>query len=159
MHYVRLVTGVVSTDDILPARYKHLSVDPQVLAAHVFETRSDWGERLVNSVIVGDSLFGIGSSREQAVTALKSAGVRAVVAPRFGRIFFRNCWNNCLPALTADLNGLVVDGEQVALDLDRGVITTAAGLECSIPRPSPWIHELLDAGGLLLWTQQRVANT
>jgi 3-isopropylmalate/(R)-2-methylmalate dehydratase small subunit len=58
-------------------------------------------------------LFGIGSSREQAVSALKAAGVKAILAPAFGRIFFRNAWNLALPALERPDPG----GEQWELDL------------------------------------------
>lgn len=99
MRLVRLqVERPVSTDDILPARYKHMHSDPQLLAPHVFENLLP-GLDLQDCALVSPALFGIGSSREQAVSALKAAGVKAVLAPAFGRIFFRNAWNLALPAL------------------------------------------------------------
>lgn len=118
---VRRIAGIISTDDILPARYKHATTDPSALAAHVFEICAPAlaAQLAPSSVLVGDALFGIGSSREQAVTALLAAGVKAVIAPAFGRIFFRNAWNLALPALVVERAALD-DGERVAVDLVAG---------------------------------------
>src|SRR3954470_7689779 len=92
---VRPIHGVISTDDIIPARYKNMYTDPKVLANHVFENLLPGFAKTLQpaDALVGYDTFGIGSSREQAVTSLSAAGVRAIFAPRFGRIFFRNSWN------------------------------------------------------------------
>ena len=150
---VRRVSGSVSTDDILPARYKHLSTDPAVLSAHVFEAMvPGLATRLDGSIIVGDAIFGLGSSREQAVTSLRAAGVAAVAAPAFGRIFYRNCWNNGLPAIECDLGG-VADGAEIELDLDAGTLE-ASGATFDFPAPTGWIRTVVDAGGLLAWVKE-----
>jgi 3-isopropylmalate dehydratase small subunit len=102
-HRIRIGPGPVSTDDIIPGRYKHMYTDPKELAPHVFENLLPGFAR---SLSPGDAIycpdtFGIGSSREQAVTSLLAAGVVVVLAPRFGRIFFRNAWNLGLLVLEA----------------------------------------------------------
>ncbi|MGV7963047.1 hypothetical protein QPK13_18730 [Photorhabdus tasmaniensis] len=56
-------------------------------------------------MIVCDGIFGIGSSREQAVSTLLAVGISMVIAPAFGRIFFRNAWNLGLLAIEADIKG------------------------------------------------------
>lgn len=113
MRLVRLhVDRPISTDDILPARYKHMHSDPALLAPHVFENLIPALD-LRDCALVSPVLFGIGSSREQAVSALKAAGVQAVLAPAFGRIFFRNAWNLALPALEREDPG----GDNWELDL------------------------------------------
>lgn len=150
-HSVRRLFGVVSTDDIIPARYKHMHTDPDLLAPHIFEAFAPGFVDTVRSgdVLVGDSLFGIGSSREQAVSALAAAGFTAVIAPRFGRIFFRNCWNLAVPAIEVD-TALLVGHDSVGLDLDHGHILDRDGnvVVDFVPPPSMLI-EMVRAGGLL----------
>lgn len=146
---IRLVDGVISTDDILPARYKHSSTDPADFRPHVFEhLMPGFASTLApGDVIVGNRTFGIGSSREQAVSALKAAGVAAIIAPAFGRIFFRNAWNLGLPALEVNLLG-AVDGDQLVLDLACGYFLHR---DRRVPLP-PIPQELLlvlERGGLL----------
>jgi len=119
------VSGTVSTDDILPARYKHTTTDPDQLAEHIFEySEPGLAPRLrashAQGIVIGGDTFGIGSSREQAVSALKAAGVIAVIAPAFGRIFFRNSWNLGMPAI-ALATGAMEDGEQITIDLEQGL--------------------------------------
>ena len=72
---VRLIKGIVSTDDIIPARYKHMYTDPNELSKHVFEAYSPGFIKKIEpgDILVSKSTFGIGSSREQAVSALKEA--------------------------------------------------------------------------------------
>ncbi len=145
----RLIAGVVSTDDILPARYKHMYTDPVDLAPHVFENyRQDFARSIrPGDVLVSDSLFGIGSSREQAVSALISAGICAIVAPSFGRIFFRNAWNLALPAV--EVHGVVVeDGDRIRVSLDEGIVETARQRHRFHPVPPPMLQTLRE-GGLL----------
>jgi 3-isopropylmalate/(R)-2-methylmalate dehydratase small subunit len=146
---VRRIAGTVSTDDILPARYKHSTTDPDELAAHVFEyARPDLASTLrAGDILVGDQVFGIGSSREQAVSALKAAGVAAVLAPAFGRIFFRNAWNLGVPALEIVAPELA-EGAEIAIDLDGGSCATAAGSAWFAPVPRALI-EMVESGGLL----------
>ena len=145
----RRVSGTISTDDILPARWKHSTSDPLELAAHVFEhVRPDLAPTLrPGDVLVCDGTFGIGSSREQAVSALAAAGVRALVAPAFGRILFRNAWNLALPALVVT-DARPPDGARLRIDLRAGTGTWEGGTFGFGP-VSEWLLEIVGAGGLL----------
>jgi 3-isopropylmalate/(R)-2-methylmalate dehydratase small subunit len=148
VHRVVRVSGVISTDDIIPARYKHMYVDSGQLAPHVFEHRLPGlaAELAMGDAVVGDATFGVGSSREQAVSALLAAGVRAVIAPSFGRIFYRNCWNLGLPAVEAPTGALT--GADVHLSLDDGVVRSD-GTAVAFARPPAMMLEMVRAGGLL----------
>jgi 3-isopropylmalate/(R)-2-methylmalate dehydratase small subunit len=118
------IPGPVSTDDILPAVYKHSSIDPKDFRSHLFENKSPGlASRLgPNTIIVNDAIFGIGSSREQAVSALKSAGITAIIAPRFGRIFFRNAWNLSLPCFEIEVLD-TAEGQNINIDFQKRTIS------------------------------------
>jgi 3-isopropylmalate/(R)-2-methylmalate dehydratase small subunit len=149
---VRRIAGEISTDDIIPARYKHMYTDPAMMAPHVFEARFPGlaATFQVGDAVVSKDIFGIGSSREQAVSALIECGVRAVIAPEFGRIFYRNCWNLGLPAIESDVE-LFAEGESIRIDLEQGGFFGSSS-EIELPRfppPSPMMIDMVDAGGLL----------
>ena len=157
---VRLLNGVISTDDIIPGRYKHMFTDPKDLVNHVFENLlPDFGATLrPGDALFSDSLFGIGSSREQAVSSLAAAGIRAVVAPCFGRIFFRNAWNLSLPAIELDpMPSVIAEGEQVSIDLSAGTLLASGGKFRFAP-PTSQMLEMLEQGGLLALVQKRLKN-
>ena len=149
LYRVRVVDGGISTDDIIPARYKHMHTDPASLAPHVFENRYPGLAATLREgdVLVCRGLFGIGSSREQAVSSLMAAGVRAVLAPSFGRIFFRNAWNLGLPVLELDTTTLE-EGMSVTVDLASGQLSATRELPRFIP-PSAEMLRMIEAGGLL----------
>jgi len=97
-------------------------------------------------VIVAGKNFGCGSSREQAAIAIREAGVVAVVAPSFARIFFRNAINVGLPLIECDLP--CTEGSLVAFDLAEGWVD-AEGKKYTTPRLSPRMQAILAAGGLV----------
>jgi 3-isopropylmalate/(R)-2-methylmalate dehydratase small subunit len=155
---VREVIGVVSTDDIIPGRYKHASTDPVELATHVFENMMPG---LAATFKPGDAIscndtFGIGSSREQAVSSLLAAGIVAVFAPRFGRIFFRNSWNLGLLAIEID-NFPASEGEIIDVDLTKGLVKGRAGLVQFIP-PSTEMLDMVKQGGLLAQIRKQLGH-
>jgi len=141
----------ISTDDIIPARYLHLT-EPQDLAQHVFEDRPEIRERLEKTpkpvIIVAGKGFGYGSSREHAPISLKASGIAAVIAESFHRIFFRNSINNALPLIELpQAPQLFEEGEEVEIDLDQGVIHAGRG-ELRFPPYPPELAQLLARGGL-----------
>lgn len=154
---VRRVSGIISTDDILPARYKHASTDPTALAAHVFENALPGfaASLRAGDVLVSEQLFGVGSSREQAVSSLAAAGVRAVLAPAFGRIFFRNAWNLGMIALETEALPSQ-EGESILLSLESGIIQTPSGSARFVPVSSQ-ILEMYRHGGLLPYLRGQLA--
>lgn len=120
---VIVIHGVISTDDIIPAHYKHKFADPSVLAKHVFENKFPGLSKSIkqNSVLVCDATFGIGSSREQAVSSLMAAGIVAILAPNFGRIFFRNGWNLGLVLIEIDTHNLLSE-HFLSISLEQNTI-------------------------------------
>ena len=114
----------VDTDAIIPARYLNTS-DPAELARHVMEDAdpSFPGKVSRGDIIVAGRNFGCGSSREHAPLAIKAAGVQAVIAPSFARIFYRNSFNIGLPIFeSAEASESVREGDEVEIDADRGII-------------------------------------
>jgi 3-isopropylmalate/(R)-2-methylmalate dehydratase small subunit len=147
----------VNTDVIFPGRYTYTLRAPEDLAAHALEDLDpDFAVHVLpGDVIVAGRNWGNGSSREQAVTALKYAGVQAVIAGSFGRIYFRNCVNQgVLPIVCPPLHDLVRTGDQIELDRETGLITVR-GQTFEIPRLSPSVQAILDAGGLIPMLQRR----
>jgi 3-isopropylmalate/(R)-2-methylmalate dehydratase small subunit len=151
----------VDTDQLLPGRYLTMT-DPQELAAHCLEEALPQFSRLVRpgDVLVAGENFGCGSSREHAPLALKALGISCLVASSFARIFFRNCINLGLPALTCSqaVSGLK-DGDTVRIDLDTGLIENLSSpLSCLAPPIPGFLSQIMQTGGLTAYVQARVAD-
>ena len=115
----------VNTDVIFPGKYTYTLTDPAELAAHALEDLDPAFAREVRpgDVIVAGRNWGCGSSREQAVSALKAAGVSVIIAASFSRIYFRNCINQgLLPVALPALRELVHTGDTIAIDRAAGQI-------------------------------------
>lgn len=100
-------------------------------------------------IIAAGRHFGINSSREQAVHILHRLGVAAIVAPSFGRQFYRNAINNGLLVVEIDTSGLA-DGDRLTIDLGAGeVVAPARGLRQPVRPLPPQIRAILREGGLI----------
>jgi methanogen homoaconitase small subunit len=143
----------IDTDLIIAGRYLRTK-DRRIWAERVFEDLDPGlAGRLKGAVIVAGKNFGCGSSREQAVVALKEAGVAGIIAPSFARIFFRNAINIGLPLAEADLP--CNEGEQVVIDLISGKVWSENAEQCIAPL-SPRMLEILSSGGLVeFWRRKR----
>uniref|UniRef100_A0A7C2V9K7 3-isopropylmalate dehydratase small subunit n=1 Tax=Ignisphaera aggregans TaxID=334771 RepID=A0A7C2V9K7_9CREN len=139
----------IDTDVIIPA--KHLKyTDPEYLAQHVFEPLDpEFHKKAKDSIIVAGKVFGMGSSREQAAIAIKAAGVKAVVAESFARIFYRNAINNGLPAIVCpDITKEVKDGDVIVVNIETGDVRIGdKTLKCK--GVTGLALEILKAGGLI----------
>ena len=142
----------VDTDVIIPARYLNSS-DPKELAQHCME---DIDASFASSVepgdiVVGGSNFGCGSSREHAPLALKSCGVKCVIAKSFARIFYRNAINIGFPILEcAEAAEGIQAGDTVSVDFSTGVITDETTGKTYQAAPLPeFVQGIVDNGGLL----------
>ncbi|WP_019222058.1 hypothetical protein [Bartonella senegalensis] len=153
---VRYITGDVSTDDIIPAKYKHMYTNSAYLAPHIFENfRPGFANTIqMGDVIFCDGVFGIGSSREQAVSSMLSQGIEAIIAPEFGRIFYRNAWNLGLIAIELK-NALFEEGENININIKEGRIESAKG-EFLFNPPSEFMLSILAEGGLLNYVCQQL---
>ncbi len=114
----------IDTDIIIPARYLKYT-DPEYLAQHAMEPMDpEFHKKASRGVImIAGKVFGMGSSREQAAIALKAAGVKAVVAESFARIFYRNAINNGLPVIVVpNITKEVNDGDIVRVNVESGEV-------------------------------------
>ncbi|RXJ82087.1 3-isopropylmalate dehydratase small subunit [Arcobacter sp. F2176] len=141
----------IDTDIIIAARYLNSS-DPEHLAKYIMEDADpEFPKKLQKGdIIVAGENFGCGSSREHAPIALKAAGVAAVVAPSFARIFYRNAFNMGLPIFELPESLEIKEGEEISIDLDNGEITNNTQNKTykftAIP---PFMQELIATGGLI----------
>jgi 3-isopropylmalate/(R)-2-methylmalate dehydratase small subunit len=147
----------VNTDVIFPGKYTYSISDPQEMAQHALE---DLDPTFVGNVQPGDIIvagknWGCGSSREQAVTCLKEAGVGAIVARSFARIYFRNCINQALPIVTCDAVDGVEKGQEITIDFAAGTVTTPGG-EYRFPPLAPEVMEIIEDGGLIPHVRKRL---
>ncbi len=142
----------IDTDAIIPARYLNTS-DPQELAKHCMEDADpDFPSKVrAGDIIVADSNFGCGSSREHAPIALKAAGVACVIAPSFARIFYRNAFNMGLPIFECnDAPELIEEGQEVEVDADSGeIVNLTTGKRMKAQPIPPFMQELIRDGGLI----------
>ena len=110
-------------------------------------------------MIVAGKNFGCGSSREQAAIAIKEAGVVAVIAPSFARIFFRNAINIGLPLLESEAaaDG-IKNGDTVEVDLEKGIIKNiTTGKQFTAKAYPEFMSQLIKTGGLIEYTKKRLA--
>jgi len=153
----------VDTDVIIPGRfladwnkepekmgqYCFYGIDPQ------FNTKVQTGD-----IIVAGDNFGCGSSRQAAPVAIKSAGIRYLIASSFARIFYRNAINIGLPVLECPvLVEEVNEGERLAVELDKGEITNLdTGKVYRFEPLNEMVQQILDSGGLALYVQKRLKS-
>ncbi len=148
----------VNTDVLFPGKYTYTVTDPQEMARVALEDLDPAFAKGVQKgdIIVGGKNFGCGSSREQAAACLVYAGVGAVIAVSFSRIYFRNCINFGLPALTcAEAVATLQTGETITIDMARGEIQTAGGIFRFPPLPEA-VTGIFKAGGLVEYTRKRL---
>lgn len=141
----------ISTDLIAPGRYFHLRSNLPELAKHVLEDADPEfaGRVKQGDFVVGGRNFGLGSSREHAPTIMKIAGVGAVLAKSFARIFFRNSINIGLPVLICDTDK-INDGDILEIDLKEGIIINKTGKLKIKFNPLPEVMiKILNDGGLV----------
>ncbi|HJE03121.1 3-isopropylmalate dehydratase small subunit [Aliarcobacter thereius] len=148
----------IDTDVIIAARYLNSS-DPDHLAKYVMEDADpDFSKKLKKGdIIVAGENFGCGSSREHAPIALKAAGIAAVVAPSFARIFYRNAFNMGLPIFELPESMEIKEGEEISIDLDSGTIVNNSTKKSykfiAIP---PFMQELIASGGLINYAKEEM---
>ena len=141
----------ISTDHIIPGRYFYLRSNLPELARHLMDyERPGFTEKIAKGdFIVGGQNFGLGSSREHAAIVIKMNGIQAVLAKSFARIFYRNCFNNGLPAIICDTDR-IQEGDELEVFLDEGRIANLTRKESlTFPPFPPMMKNILDDGGLV----------
>lgn len=148
----------INTDVIFPGKYTYTLMSPEEMARHALE---DLDPEFASQVKPGDVIvagrnFGCGSSREQAAACLKAAGVQAVVARSFARIYFRNAINLGLPVIQCPEAVEVLEkGDEIEVDLAAGEIRSLKG-NFRFPAFPESVIGILKAGGLIAFTRQKL---
>lgn len=141
----------ISTDHIAPGRLFHLRSNLQEFSKHVLEDADPEFASKMNKgdFVVAGNNFGLGSSREHAPQIIKIAGVGAVIAKSFARIFYRNAINIGLLAIECDTDGINA-GDELELDVEKGILTDITnGAIIPIEPLPPVMIKLLEDGGLV----------
>lgn len=147
----------VDTDQIIPARYLVTS-DPKELGAHCMEDADPGFVKKVQpgDVLVGLRNFGCGSSREHAPISIKGAGVSAVIAKSFARIFYRNSINLGLPLFESDAAERIAPGDDLELNPSSGEIKNLSKGETYRAQPlPPFAQDIMAAGGLMKYVAKK----
>ncbi len=150
----------IDTDIIIAARYLNTS-DPKELAKHIMEDADPKFTQKMQAgdIIVADENFGCGSSREHAPIALKEAGVAAVIAPTFARIFYRNAFNMGLPIFELKEIDEINEGDTIKIDMSNGeIVNETTNKSYKFTPIPPFMQELVDAGGLIEFAKQEIAK-
>ncbi|MDD5486349.1 MAG: 3-isopropylmalate dehydratase small subunit [Dehalococcoidales bacterium] len=150
----------VDTDAIIPARYLNVS-DAVELSRHCMEDIDDTFAKVVKpgDIIVADTNFGCGSSREHAPLCIKAAGVACVIAKTFARIFFRNGINIGLPLLECPeaVDG-ISQGDELEVDIAKGEIKNLTTGKTFLAKPYPdFMENIIKCEGLIEYTRQKLA--
>lgn len=145
----------INTDIITPGKYMELSI--QEMARHAMEgVDPDFAVKVCpGDILVAENNFGSGSSRETAPQALKEAGISAVLARSFARIFYRNAINIGLPALELAEASEIREGDRLEVDLFAGEVRdlTQDRTYRFVPMPRQLL-DMLNAGGLVAQLEQ-----
>ncbi len=150
----------VDTDILYPGIYLNID-DPELMKPYLFEGLDpSLRDQLVgDTVLVVSENFGMGSSREHVPLAMKASGVRCVVGSSFARIFYRNCINLALPAISCPQAAEAAKaGSEISVDAAAGTVTVD-GREFSAAPVPPFMLEMLERGGLIPWAQHKLARS
>lgn len=151
----------INTDVIMPGRWCHLT-DEKELAVHCMEDYDrDFNKKIrKGDIIVADENFGCGSSREVAPLSIKSAGISAVVARSFARIFYRNCINIGLPIFESpDCAANTEAGDKLEIDMFGGKIKNITkNKEFKFAPFPPFMKTIIEKGGLRGWVLEKLGK-
>ena len=150
----------INTDLIIPARYL-VNSDHTYLAQHCMEDLDhDFVEKIKKEnyqILVADSNFGCGSSREQAPTAIKASGIACIIAPSFARIFFRNAINIGLPIIEFPGIGNIKTGDILEIQFEEGLIkNTSTAEDFQIKKQPSCLQQIISAGGLIKFARRQI---
>ena len=151
----------IDTDIIIPGRYLVLREEKQ-LSEHLMEgTDPNFHLKVKKGdIMVAGKNFGCGSSREHAPIAIKGAGISAVVAESFARIFYRNSINVGLPLLESkNISKQVKEGDVIEVDMEKGIIKDLSnGKDFGIKRLPEFMIGILEEGGLIPYLKEHMSE-
>jgi 3-isopropylmalate/(R)-2-methylmalate dehydratase small subunit len=157
-HRVWRLGADIDTDQLAPGAYMKFGIEE--IARHCLErVRPEFAAAVQpGDVIVAGPNFGIGSSREQAAAALVALGLRAVIAPSFNGLYFRNAFNVGLLLLTCPEAQAIQEGEAIAIDMEGCRILRHDGTALACEPIPDFLQDMVRAGGLLNLLKRRLAD-
>jgi len=149
----------INTDLIIPGKYLTMT-DPAELGKHVLEGLDPSIHEKIQKermeIVVAGRNFGCGSSREHAVLAIIGAGIKAVIAESFARIFYRNAINRGLLAIEVKgVRDKVKEGDTITIDLTENSIMLPTGEKISFKPLPKEVMEIIEAGGLIEYLKKK----
>ncbi len=151
----------LDTDQIIPSRYCN-TFRPEALGPHAMEgAMTDFAHQVApGDVIVAGRNFGCGSSREAAPLAIKAAGVSAVIAHSFSRIFYRNAVNiGLLVLVSPSASDGLIQGDDVEIETAAGIIQSkSSGRTYRCEPPSGLMKEIVGEGGLVGYVKRQISK-
>lgn len=151
----------VDTDVIIPGKYCNI-IDPVELGKHALEgLDAEYTQKMkAGDIIVAETNFGCGSSREVAPIAIKGSGTSAVIAKSFARIFYRNALNIGLPIFeSSEAVDSIQSGDEIEIEPAAGIIRNITkGQEYRAAEFPPFMRSLIDAGGLVPYVEKRLSE-
>lgn len=150
----------VNTDVIYPGRYAYHLLSEEEIASHALEDLDeDFAKQMQKGdIVVGGQNWGVGSAREQAVKTLKYKGVSAIIAKSFARIYFRNCLNEGVLAITCpEAVDAIEKGDTITIDIENSKIQCKNGAYPFAEYPE-YVKELVASGGIVPYTRQKLAE-
>lgn len=150
----------IDTDQIYPGRYLELTEHDEIARYAMAGIDLDFaGQSAAGSIIVAGENFGCGSSREHAVITLKAAGVVAVVASSYARIFYRNAINLGFPVLTSpNARTVMHQGDRLTIHISEGNIANqTTGATIQIDRWSQSVMDIMEKGGIIPLLRDKIA--
>lgn len=141
----------INTDVITPGRYTVTTDKKQLGKIAFIEYRPEFAKQVVKGdIIVAGDNFGCGSSREHSPVAIKAAGISAVIAKSFARIFFRNSINIGLPVFISEDVDKIDDGDEVEIDFETGTIQDKTkGIILKVKPLPVFMQKIVEKGGLV----------
>ena len=148
----------VNTDSIFPGRFTYILMKEEQMAEHALEDLD--GDFVKNvqkgDIIVAGKNWGCGSSREQAVKAVKAKGISAIIGKSFARIYFRNSLNEGLPVIVCpQAVDALEKGDEVSIDFTENTIKTPQG-DFSFGKFPDYIQGMVDKGGLIPFVKEQL---
>lgn len=141
----------IDTDQIYPGRFVELTEEEDIKKYAMYGVDHEFTKKFTpGDIIVSNTNFGCGSSREHAAITLKAIGVSAIIAESFGRIFFRNAINLGIPLITCkNISKFAKTGDILQIDLSTGKIInkTTGNSICALPM-SDYILSIIESGGI-----------
>lgn len=151
----------VDTDAILPGRYLVLTGEKELAACVMEGCDPNFSEKVKKGdIIVAGKNFGCGSSREHAPIAIKGAGISAVVAESFARIFYRNSVNIGLLLIEAKgISKNINEGDEIEINMDEGVLKDLNNFKEFEIKPLPdFMMNIMEEGGLISYMKNHLTE-